>query len=215
MQLLHEAGCGLLHRIVGIIGKTRQVHCLPATGFFVHKRRAAFGNGLPLFIERRDINPSPVTVNLQVVYFEDHFLLTSPAVRDRLTLSAARRDRSASWPWVSPDSKWVACEYSPSAGKEQLAVIPIEGGAPAKLFDIPPQANFRYGIRWTGDGKAITYRDWGSGLWRQPVEGGPPQRIQGLPAEKIYSYNWSRDGKTFAFTRGNEIRDIVVISNSR
>lgn len=124
-------------------------------------------------------------------------------------------DGSGSWPWVSPDSKWVACEYSPSAGKVQLAIIPIEGGPPAKLFDIPPQANFRYGIRWTSDGKAITYRDWGSGLWRQPVEGGAPQRLPGLPVEKIYSYGWSRDGKMFAFTRGNEIRDVVLISNSR
>jgi Tol biopolymer transport system component/DNA-binding winged helix-turn-helix (wHTH) protein len=122
-------------------------------------------------------------------------------------------DESGSWPWVSPDSKWVACEYSIVAGKEQLAVFSIEGGPPVKLYDVPPLANFRYGIRWTVDGKAITYRDWGSGLWRQPVEGGAPQRIQGLPDEKIYSYNWSRDGKTFAFTRGNEIRDVVLISN--
>ncbi len=84
----------------------------------------------------------------------------------------------------------------------------------AKVFDVPPLANFRYGIRWTVDGKAITYRDWGAGLWRQPVEGGGPQRIQNLPNEKIYSYGWSRDGKNFAFTRGNEIRDIVLISGS-
>jgi hypothetical protein len=33
-----------------------------------------------------------------------------------------------------------------------------------------------------------------------------------LPDEKIYSYGWSRDGKTFAFTHGNEIRDVVLIS---
>jgi Tol biopolymer transport system component/DNA-binding winged helix-turn-helix (wHTH) protein len=124
-------------------------------------------------------------------------------------------DRGAQWPWVSPDSKWVACEYSVSADKERLAVIPIDGGPPAKLFEIPPLANFRYGIRWTSDGQAITYRDWGSGIWRQPFAGGAPQRITGLPDEKIYSYGWSRDGKTFAFTRGNEIRDVVLISNSK
>ena len=123
-------------------------------------------------------------------------------------------DRSASWPWVSPDSKWVACEYSQAAGKEQLAMIPIEGGPPTKVFDLPPLANFRYGIRWSSDGKAITYRDWGSGLWRQPVAGGAPQRIPGLPDEKIYSYGWSRDGKMFAFTRGTEIRDVVLIRGS-
>jgi Tol biopolymer transport system component/DNA-binding winged helix-turn-helix (wHTH) protein len=118
------------------------------------------------------------------------------------------------WPWISPDSKWVACEYSANAGKVQLAIIPIDGGPPAKMFDIPPLANFRYGIRWTPDGQAVTYRDWGKGLWRQPIEGGPPQQIRGLPEEKIYSYAWSRDGKLFAFTRGVEIRDVVLIRNA-
>jgi hypothetical protein len=29
------------------------------------------------------------------------------------------------------------------------------------------------------------------------------------------AYGWSRDGKMFAFTRGNEIRDIVLISESK
>jgi len=83
-----------------------------------------------------------------------------------------------------------------------------------KIFDVPPQANFRYGIRWAADGKAITYRDWGQGIWRQSIDGGPPQRVPGLPEEKIYSNAWSRDGKMFAFTRGVEIRDVVLISSS-
>src|ERR1700752_4369288 len=65
-------------------------------------------------------------------------------------------EKSVFWPWVSPDSKWVACEYWVSPTKSQLAIISIEGGPPAKLFDLPPLANFRYGIRWTPDGKAVT-----------------------------------------------------------
>jgi len=36
-----------------------------------------------------------------------------------------------------------------------------------------------------------------------------------LPDEKIYSNGWSRDGKMFAFTRGTEIRDVVLISNAQ
>lgn len=122
---------------------------------------------------------------------------------------------SGLWPWVSPDSKWIAFGYASPTGKDQLAIIPIEGGPFAKQFDVPPLANFRYGIRWTVDGKAITYRDWGSGIWRQSVDGGAPRRLQGLPDEKIYSYGWSHDGKIFAFTRGNEIRDVVLISGSK
>jgi Tol biopolymer transport system component len=124
-------------------------------------------------------------------------------------------EKSGSWPAVSPDSKFVACAYASIPGKEQLAIFPIEGGAATKLFEVPRLANFRYGVRWTPDGKAITYRDWGSGIWRQPAEGGASQRIDGLPEEKIYSYGWSRDGRTLAFTRGSEIRDIILLSSSR
>jgi Tol biopolymer transport system component/DNA-binding winged helix-turn-helix (wHTH) protein len=123
-------------------------------------------------------------------------------------------NNAASWPWISPDSKLIACQYA-TDGKTQLAVLSIDGGPPLKLFDVPPLANFRYAIRWTADGKAITYRDWGQGLWRQPLEGGAPERVVGLPDEKIYSNSWSRDGKLFAFTRGVEMRDVILISDSR
>jgi Tol biopolymer transport system component len=122
---------------------------------------------------------------------------------------------SAFWPWISPDSKWIGCEYLTDGSKSQLAIIPIDGGTPAKLFDVPPRANFRYGVRWMPDGKSVTYRDWDKGIWRQAIDGGPLQQIPNLPAEKIYSYGWSRDGKLFAFTRGTEIRDAVLISNSK
>jgi Tol biopolymer transport system component/DNA-binding winged helix-turn-helix (wHTH) protein len=127
----------------------------------------------------------------------------------------ARRlsDNSASWPWISSDSKLIACEYYTDE-KSQLAVLSIDGGPPLKLFDTPPLANFRYAIRWTSDGKAITYRDWAQGLWRQPLEGGAPERVVGLPDEKIYSNSWSRDGKFFAFTRGVEMRDVILITNA-
>ena len=57
--------------------------------------------------------------------------------------------------------------------------------------------------------------NWIKGLWRQPLDGGQPQRIESLPDEKIYPYSWSHDGKMFAFTRGVEIRDVVLISNSK
>ena len=124
-------------------------------------------------------------------------------------------DKSAFWPWVSPDNKWVACEYASSPGETQLAIIPSAGGPPAKLFKVATSANFRYGIRWTPDGQAVTYRDWVSGIWRQPIDGGAAERIPGLPPEKIFPYAWSRDGKLLAFTRGTEIRDVVLISDSK
>jgi hypothetical protein len=94
-----------------------------------------------------------------------------------------------------------------------LAIVPIEGQQAPKLFDVPPLAFFNYAIRWTPDGKSVSYRDTGKGLWRQPVAGGPAQQIPGLPDEKFYCYGWSRDGKLFAVSRGLELRDVVMISS--
>lgn len=122
-------------------------------------------------------------------------------------------DKKAEWPWVSPDSKWIACEYFEQSRKSRLAVIPIDGGKPAKIFDVARLANFRYGIRWSPDGKSITYRDWGTGLWQQSVDGGEPKQIEDFPKEKNYGFGWSRDGKLFAFTRGEEIRNAVLIKS--
>jgi Tol biopolymer transport system component/DNA-binding winged helix-turn-helix (wHTH) protein len=121
-------------------------------------------------------------------------------------------ERPGSWPGVSPDSQRIACAYWVAADKYKLAVISIDGGPP-KIFEIAPQANFRGGVKWTADGKALTYRDWLKGIWRQPIEGGPPQKLSGLPDEKIFANGWSRDGKFFAFVRGLVSRDVVLITS--
>jgi Tol biopolymer transport system component len=116
------------------------------------------------------------------------------------------------WPRLSPDGKLFACAYRVSLDKPwQLALYSNDGGLPLKIFDRPRSGNFATGFRWTLDGQAITYRDWEDGVWRQPVSGEPPQRLQGLPKEKVYSYAWSPDGKYFAFTRGTESLDVVLI----
>jgi len=121
-------------------------------------------------------------------------------------------DKPASEPRVSPDGKLIACAYTAHPhSRRQLAIIPIGGGSPVKVFDVARLANFSYSIRWTPDAKAVTYRDWANGIWRQPVAGGLPERLEGLPKEKLYSYGWSRDGQQFAFVRGTEIRDVVLL----
>ena len=125
-------------------------------------------------------------------------------------------DADSEGPSISPDGKQFACFYRPVAGQPwQLAVFSIDGGPPLNLFAMPATANMRNGPRWMPDGSAVTYRDWKEGIWRQPLTGGSPQQIQGLPKEKIYTYAWSRDGSQFAFTRGTESYDVVLISNFR
>jgi DNA-binding winged helix-turn-helix (wHTH) protein/Tol biopolymer transport system component len=119
-----------------------------------------------------------------------------------------------SWPAVSPDSKWIACAVTLNPVKARLALLPIDGSQPAKFFDTAPLGNLHLGVRWSNDGKSIVYRDQRVGLWRQAIDGGAPARVQGLPAEKIYGFGWSRDNKLFAYTLGTEIRDVVLVSTA-
>ena len=104
---------------------------------------------------------------------------------------------------------------SASPGNSDLRCWPVDGTGPVKFFDVTRLANFRNGIRWTPDGVAVTYRDWADGIWRQPLSGGEPQRVPGLPQEKLFTYGWSPDGQRFAFTRGTERRDVVLLTNFR
>jgi eukaryotic-like serine/threonine-protein kinase len=115
---------------------------------------------------------------------------------------------------VSPDGNLIACGYR-FEGKTKLAIVPMTGGAPTKLFDVPPTHNFDGSIRWTRDGRFICYRDWVNGLWSQSVEGGAPKLLKGLPEEKLYQYDWSPNGKQLAFVRGRSLRDVVLITDFR
>ena len=123
-------------------------------------------------------------------------------------------EQAAISPRIAPDGRLVACGYN-SDGKMKLAIVPFEGGSPIRLFDVPRLATFGYGLRWTPDGKAVTYHDWANGIWKQSLDGGEPQRLAGLPEEKLFAHGWSRDGKLFAFARGAQIRDVVLISNAQ
>ena len=123
-------------------------------------------------------------------------------------------EKELNWVGISPDSKSFAAGYQEN-GKPKLAVAALEDGEIIKTFDVPRLANFRLGIHWTPDGNGVTYRDWANGIWKQELSGGAPARLQGLPPEKLYGYGWSLDGKQFAYVRGAEISDVVLIRNTK
>jgi len=123
---------------------------------------------------------------------------------------------SALRPVVSPDGQWLACFYNIQseiavARGQTIAIIPIDGGTPAKTLELPMSGPFK----WTNDGKAIAYiatQGAQSNIWAQPIDGGPPKQLTNFQSEQIFNFGWSRDGKQLALSRGVINRDVVLIT---
>ena len=124
----------------------------------------------------------------------------------------------------SPDGRSIAdIEYDDN-DNGTLVIRNAETGEPAKSFAMPagyepPWGSLQWILRWTPDGKTLTYTLWkGLGsptnLWSQSVAGGPPRQITNFP-DSVIAYDWSPDGKQLAYTRSSSTRDVVLISNIR
>ncbi|MDQ4120586.1 MAG: winged helix-turn-helix domain-containing protein [Acidobacteriota bacterium] len=120
-------------------------------------------------------------------------------------------DKETSWMSVSPGGKFIAAAYE--TDRTRLAILDAESGKPVKQFDLPKIGTMYTGSRWTPDGKAVMFRDYGHGYWIQSIENGELRRVENLPKEKLYNFAWSKDGKQLAFVRGVEIRDVVIMRN--
>jgi len=116
---------------------------------------------------------------------------------------------------LSPDGRLLEYSYLDAVQLRARVVIrPLDGGEPLQEFDIA-----RIGtIRWSRDGKGLTYVDTKNGvsnLWFQPVGGGKPRQATNFPADEIFNYAWSRDGKQLAVVRGTRSSDVVLLTDFR
>jgi len=50
-----------------------------------------------------------------------------------------------------------------------------------------------------------------SNIWLQPVDGEEPRQLTDYKTDFIFSFDWSRDGKQLALSRGTEDRDVILI----
>ena len=93
-------------------------------------------------------------------------------------------------------------------------MVPFAGGQPSKVLPLPVTGG-AFPLRWTPDGRAISYINIVNGvgnIWEQPVEGGPPKPMTHFTSDKIFWFDWSRDGR-LALSRGTDTTDAVLIKN--
>ena len=124
-------------------------------------------------------------------------------------------DKESNSPRFSPDGKQLVCHYreDPKA-PYKLAIISSAGGAPIKTFALP-KGYVSAGLRWSPDGRSILYAENKTGvtnIWAQPIDGTASRQITNFTSGSIGSFDFSRDGKQIAVSRGTSTNDVVLIS---
>jgi Tol biopolymer transport system component len=120
---------------------------------------------------------------------------------------------------ASPDGKYLVYPYTqfgrvPSEGW-RLAVIPVNGGPPIRQFAVPSEAE-GVRVRWSPNGKSLQYvvtQNGVSNLWEQRLSGGIPKQLTQFTAAQIFDFNWTMDRTRLLMTRGNGIRDAVLLTD--
>ena len=129
-------------------------------------------------------------------------------------------DHVATTASVSPDGKWIAYTYpessDPFAPPNRIAVISFDGGPITRTFNYVPSGTVSSLIDWAEDGKSILYTtnmNNVSNIWSQSLDGEKPKQITDFKEMLITGFAFSRDGKQLACTRGNLVRDAILITD--
>jgi serine/threonine protein kinase len=126
---------------------------------------------------------------------------------------------SAFQPSVSPDGKLLAVtKRRTDPPGNYLDILPLAGGPSIRQFDIPVLSMTGTQLSWTPDSKGVIFldsRDGVGNLWIQPLAGGKPRQLTNFSSDRIYSFDWSTEGKQLVVARGSSSSDIVMISNFR
>ena len=118
---------------------------------------------------------------------------------------------------IARDGKTAALgTYDFKAQRPNISLVSVEAGTVLRTFEFDPR---HVGpLRFSPDGKGVAYpiREKGvDNLRLQPLDGGPGRQITHFSALKIYSYQWSQDGKNLAFVRGESPSDLVLIQDAQ
>jgi Tol biopolymer transport system component len=122
-----------------------------------------------------------------------------------------------SWgPLVSPDGKTIACLVQLDADKPpKLGLVPIDGGAPTKTFDIPDNLSV---WRWAPDGTAVTFAEGtqsGFKIWKQNLDGSKSAPLVNIKDFEMYDFGWTADGKQLIISYGPRTDDVILMRDFR
>ncbi len=162
-----------------------------------------------------DVNPSFSPYGREVVYnsYDNKSMIWKVGIDGGQPVQLT--DKESSYPRFSPDGKQLVCLYQDDPKSPAKMAILSSGGSPIKSFALPIGFDSLSVVRWMPDGRSIVYGITKSGvtnLWSQPVDGGAPKQITNFTSDVLFSFDFSRDGKQLAFSRGSIPSDVILIS---
>ena len=130
-------------------------------------------------------------------------------------------DRTAlSPPFPSMDGRHVAFATPGKDGKVVLAVVSADNGTLEAEPTIPPTLDqTAHSADWAPDNRSMSLSDIRSGtpnIWSLPVLGkGPGRQLTHFTSGQIWAFHYTRDGKSVAMARGNNLSDVVLFTSSK
>ena len=97
-----------------------------------------------------------------------------------------------------------------------IGQLSLDGGPITDVVKAP--FRFSQAFRWTPDGTAVAYIDNSDGpgqIWALPRGGGPAKQLTNFTSGSLFWFDWSRDGKQLAVSRGIQLSDVVLITDFR
>ncbi|MFN2500929.1 MAG: winged helix-turn-helix domain-containing protein [Pyrinomonadaceae bacterium] len=116
-------------------------------------------------------------------------------------------------PDISPDASRIAY-LDKQENRSILKVLPLRAGERTREFEVSAGVE---PIRWTPDGRAITYIAPGPtvpNLWVQPIDDSPPSQVTNFTYDPPRFCEWSRDQRMLSCVRSNRVRDILLFKSS-
>jgi Tol biopolymer transport system component len=127
---------------------------------------------------------------------------------------------SYSPPFPSKDGRHVAFATPGKDGKVVLAVVSADNGTLEAEPTIPPTLDqTAHSAEWAPDNHSMVLSDFRSGtpnIWSLPVLGNSPERqLTHFTSGEIWAFHYTRDGKSVAYARGNNLSDVVLFTSQK